>query len=112
MKKLVFLLILFLQFSFVNSQENELFHRVKINYNSFENFEKLLNSGIAIDHGIHKKNDYFESDFSESEIQIIENFNIDYEIIIYDVVSYYKNRNNPDHKDYISKSNSKNIVLS
>ena len=45
MKRIVFLLILVLQFSFVNSQENELFHRVKINYNSSENFEKLLNSG-------------------------------------------------------------------
>ena len=42
MKRVVFLLILVLQFSFVNSQENELFHRVKINYNSSENFEKLL----------------------------------------------------------------------
>ena len=110
MKRVVFLLILVLQFSFVNSQENELFHRVKINYNSSENFEKLLNSGIALDHGIHKRNHYFESDFSESEIQIIENFNIDYHILIYDVISYYKNRNNPDHKDYVSKSNSKNIT--
>ncbi|MEO2056168.1 MAG: M14 family zinc carboxypeptidase, partial [Flavobacteriaceae bacterium] len=110
MKKLVFLLILFLHFSFVNSQENELFHRVKINYNSSKNFEKLLNSGIAIDHGIHKKNDYFESDFSESEIQIIEKLNIDYKIIIYDIVTYYKNINNPDHKDFISKSDSKNNI--
>ncbi len=110
MKKLVFLLILIFQFSFVNGQENQLFHRVKINYNSSKNFQKLLNSDIAIDHGIHKKNDYFESDFSESEIQIIENLNIDYDIIIYDVVSFYKNRNKSDHKDYLGKSNSKNIT--
>ena len=70
MKRVIFLLIFVFQFSFVNSQENELFHRVKINYSSSENFEKLLNSGIALDHGIHKKNDYFESDFSLSLIHI------------------------------------------
>ena len=110
MKKLVFIIILFLQFNNVNSQESELYHKVKINYISSENFEKLLESGIPLDHGIHKKNSYFESDFSESEIQLIENLNIDYNIEIYDLKSYYKNRNNPTHKDYISKSNTKNVT--
>ena len=71
MKKLVFIIILFLQFNNVNSQESELYHKVKINYISSENFEKLLESGIPLDHGIHKKNSYFESDFSESEIQAV-----------------------------------------
>ena len=110
MKRLIFIVIFFLQFNYVNSQEAELYHRVKINYNSYENFERLLESGISLDHGLHKKNSYFESDFSESEILIIENLNINYSIEIYDVVSHYKNRNNPNHKDYISKSNTKNAT--
>jgi len=110
MKRLIFIIIIFLQFNYVNSQEAELYHRVKINYNSSENFERLLELGIPLDHGIHKKNQYFESDFSESEIQLIENLNIDYTIEIYDLKSFYKNRNNPNHKDYISKSNNKNVT--
>ena len=109
MKRLIFIIIIFLQFNYVNSQEAELYHRVKINYNSSENFERLLESGIPLDHGIHKKHQYFESDFSESEIQLIENLNIDYNIEIYDLKSYYKNRNNPNHKDYVSKSKIKNV---
>ena len=110
MKRLIFIIIIFLQFNYVNSQEAELYHRVKINYNSSENFERLIESGIPLDHGIHKKHQYFESDFSESEIQLIENLNIDYNIEIYDLKSFYKNRNNPNHKDYISKSNNKNVT--
>ncbi len=110
MKRLIFIIIIFLQFNYVNSQEAELYHRVKINYNSSENFERLLELGIPLDHGIHKKNQYFESDFSESEIELIENLNIDYNIEIYDLKSFYKNRNNPNHKDYISKSNNKNVT--
>ncbi|MED5354882.1 MAG: hypothetical protein VX573_03580, partial [Bacteroidota bacterium] len=109
MKRLIFIIIIFLQFNYVNSQEAELYHRVKINYNSSENFERLLESGIPLDHGIHKKHQYFESDFSESEIQLIENLNIDYNIEIYDLKSFYKNRNNPNHKDYVSKSKIKNV---
>ena len=109
MKRLIFIIIIFLQFNYVNSQEAELYHRVKINYNSSENFERLLESGIPLDHGIHKKHQYFESEFSESEIQLIENLNIDYNIEIYDLKSYYKNRNNPNHKDYVSKSKIKNV---
>jgi len=109
MKRLIFIIIIFLQFNYVNSQEAELYHRVKINYNSSENFERLIESGIPLDHGIHKKHQYFESDFSESEIQLIENLNIDYNIKIYDLKSYYKNRNNPNHKDYVSKSKIKNV---
>ena len=35
-----------------------------------------------------------------SEILDIEKLNIDYNIEIYDLKSYYKNRNNPNHKDY------------
>ncbi|MEC9108634.1 MAG: hypothetical protein VX472_03660, partial [Bacteroidota bacterium] len=96
MKKALFITISLLFFSFANSQESELYHKVKINYISSENFDRLVQSGIPLDHGIHKKNQYFESDFSESEIQLIEKLNIDYNIEIYDLKSFYKNRNNPN----------------
>lgn len=91
------------------SNSNDLFHRVKIEYNNSLEFNKLVNSGITIDHGIHKKNKYFESDFSDSDLSILNELNINYSILIHDVSSFYKNRNNPDHKDFISNNDLKNF---
>ena len=108
MKKiLIILFTLFITNAFSNKKE--LYHRVKIEYSNSIEFNKLLNSGVCIDHGIHKKNEYFESDFSETELLILNELNFEYSIIINDVSAFYKNRNNPNHKDYISNNNSKNF---
>jgi len=72
-------------------------------------FIKLVNSGINVDHGIHKKNKYFESDFYDYDLSILNELNINYSILIHDVSSFYKNRNNPDHKDFISNNDLKNF---
>ena len=105
-----FLIILFTLFiTNTFSNKKELYHRVKIEYSNSIEFNTLLNSGVCIDHGVHKKNEYFESDFSESEIAILDELNFEYLIIINDVSSFYKNRNNQNHKDYVSNSNSKNF---
>ena len=81
------------------SQNKEKFHKVKINYSSPNDLVKLANQGVAIDHGIHKKNHFFISDFSETEIQIISSAAIDYEIIINDVTQFYINRNKSASKE-------------
>ena len=108
MKKiLITLFVLFFTNSFSNNKE--LYHRIKIKYSNALEFNTLLNSGISIDHGIHKKNEYFESDFSESEISILTELNFNYSIVINDVSSFYKNRNIPSHKDYVSNTNAKNF---
>ena len=76
MKK-IFTPILLLFFCFVFAQKNqEKFHRAKIYYSNSEQLNQLRNNGIAIDHGIHKKNTYFESDFSQLEIEKIKLFNL------------------------------------
>ena len=75
------------------SQKNEKFHKVKINYNSTFDLVKLANQGVGIDHGLHKKNHFFISDFSESEIEKIKSLEIDYEILINDVIKFYNQRN-------------------
>ena len=81
------------------SQNKEKFHKVKINYSSPNDLVKLANQGVAIDHGIHKKNHFFISDFSETEIQIISSAAIDYEILINDVTEFYINRNKSASKE-------------
>ena len=80
------------------SQKNEKFHKVKINYTSPADLVKLANQGVCIDHGLHKKNNFFISDFSESEIEKMLSLNFDYEILINDVTHFYKQRNKLSNK--------------
>ena len=80
------------------SQKNEKFHKVKINYTSPADLVKLANQGVCIDHGLHKKNHFFISDFSESEIEKMLSLNFDYEILINDVTHFYKQRNKLSNK--------------
>ena len=85
------------------SQKKEKFHKVKINYSSAADLVKLASQGVCIDHGLHKKNHFFISDFSESEIEKILSLNFDYEILINDVTHFYKQRNK------LSNESAKNI---
>ena len=80
------------------SQKNVKFHKVKINYTSPADLVKLANQGVCIDHGLHKKNHFFISDFSESEIEKMLSLNFDYEILINDVTHFYKQRNKLSNK--------------
>ena len=93
------LLIFFAFFPFLCfSQKNEKFHKVKINYTSPADLVKLAKQGVCIDHGLHKKNHFFISDFSESEIEKMLSLNFDYEILINDVTHFYKQRNKLSNK--------------
>ena len=80
------------------SQKNEKFHKVKINYTSPADLVKLAKQGVCIDHGLHKKNHFFISDFSESEIEKMLSLNFDYDILINDVTHFYKQRNKLSNK--------------
>ena len=80
------------------SQINEKFHKVKLNYTTQDELLNLANQGVAIDHGLNKKNHFFISDFSESEIEKIKYLNFDYEILINDVTNFYNERNRTSQK--------------
>ena len=80
------------------SQINEKFHKVKLNYTTQDELLNLANQGVAIDHGLNKKNHFFISDFSESEIEKIKYLNFDYEILINDVTNFYNERNRTRQK--------------
>lgn len=54
---------------------------------------KLVNLGIAIDHGTHKKNSFFISDFSSAEIKAMRDAGFTVEIQIEDVKQFYVSRN-------------------
>ena len=107
MKKILFLLTILITFD-IHSSNIELFHRVKIQYENILELNELSTMGICLDHGIHTNDKYFETDLSQSEVNILNDLNINFSIEINDVSQYYRNINNPNHKDYISGNQDKN----
>jgi hypothetical protein len=80
------LIICFLASTFAFSQEK--YSRVKI-FGTDDQLYLLGDLGLAIDHGEHKQNTYFISDFSATEIEKIKNNGFSYEILRDDVSAYY-----------------------
>lgn len=72
------------------------YSRVKV-FGNAEDLYQLSQLGVAVDHGIRKEGTFFISDFSKEEIQIMQDYEFDYEILIPDVQAYYVNiLNNPE----------------
>jgi hypothetical protein len=93
MKKLFYTLTILLMSVSVFSQEN--YSRVKV-FGTDAQLRIMGDLGLAIDHGEHKKDTWFISDFSESEIAKLENHGFSYEILIQDVKAYYVQQNEID----------------
>ncbi len=68
------------------------YSKVKI-YTDHEGLQKLAELGVGVDHGESKQNTFFISDFSEEEIEIIATQGYMFEILIDDVKTYYRERN-------------------
>lgn len=88
MKKLI--LALSILFPIVGFSQK--YSRVKINTNE-AGLQQLAELGVAVDHGERKRETFFISDFSEYEIEIMENNGFNYEILIDDVKAYYRKQN-------------------
>lgn len=93
MNKSILIAILISITTIAKAQQTEIYSKARIYYNSAEDFQKLVQSGIAMDHGKHKKGVFFESDFSSSEIATAQNLGATVEILIDDVQKYYIERN-------------------
>jgi hypothetical protein len=91
MRKLLLIILLFMAAKGF-AQTPELYHRVKINTGK-DGLNKLARAGIAVDHGTYKKGVYFITDLSESEIQAVKQVGLTYTVLIEDVSSYYRKRN-------------------
>lgn len=87
------ILILFTSISIYGSGQGT-YHRAKINLEN-KNPLLLLKAGIALDHGKLAIGRYFESDFSEKELNLIDKIGFEYSIVIRDVESHYGNPNRP-----------------
>jgi hypothetical protein len=104
------LLIVFsLQLSVAQNVE-EAYHRAKVFYSNVEDIQQLRDAGITMDHGLHRTNVFFESDFSESELETIKQLGLNTQIVIHDVRAFYINQNNPEHKDYVATTQTRNAT--
>ena len=90
MKFILTFILFFSAFQLTTAQK---YSRVKV-LASEQELSQLSNLGIPMDHGIRKKNTFLISDFSEAEIQILQDYGFEYEIQIDNVKLYYKNRLN------------------
>jgi len=85
----IFTLVSILSFSLLSYTQS--YSKCKI-YTSTEGLKLLNELGITVDHGIHKKNTFFISDFSEQEITKMRQSGFQVEVLIDDVVNYYQTR--------------------
>lgn len=87
MKKIYFtLLVTVLLQAFTTAQEN--YSRVRI-FGTDAELNEAMQLGITMDHGQHKRDHWFMTDLSETEIQLLESHGFSYEIVIADVSAYY-----------------------
>jgi len=93
----VFLLFLIL-ISFKINGQVEKYSRVRIHFDNGKTMQQLADLGIEVDHGQHKIGRYFVSEFSTSEIKILDKNNFHYEIICKDVVADFLAKNKIDEK--------------
>ena len=88
MKSILTLVLILAITPFISAQK---FSRVKVIANNQELLQ-ISNLGVAVDHGIRKKNTFLITDLSEQEIAILDDYGYTYEIEIDDVKAFYKNR--------------------
>lgn len=88
MKKLLFLLLI----SIGNFSIAQQYSRVKI-FTDGTGLQKLAELGLPVDHGTYKLNTFFISDFSDSDIAIMDENGFEYEVLIGDVQKYYVDQN-------------------
>ena len=89
-----FLTLLFLLFSFVIYAQKEIpvYSKAKIYYNNSLDLVKLSENGIAVDHGLHKKNVFIESVFSQKQINKAKALGYTVDVLIKDMAKYIASR--------------------
>lgn len=92
MKNITVLVVLLLQVLICNAQ-TERYSKVKVFAKSNDDIIALAKKGISLENLEFKPGVFFIGEFSEIEIQIIENSGIEYEILVEDMSAFYKQRN-------------------
>jgi len=92
MKLILVCATLVLSCVFSNALFSQTYSKVKI-YTASEGLQFLAELGVAVDHGLYKKDTHFITDLSEDEIQILQENGFSYDILIPDVIQFYQDQN-------------------
>jgi murein tripeptide amidase MpaA len=90
-KTLSALFFVFCIVSILQAQAPETYSRARI-YIEGKNIQQLLETGVALDHGVHNKK-FIENDFSAAELALVQEAGFRTEILIEDVSAYYRHQN-------------------
>jgi carboxypeptidase T len=93
MKFTSILAAILLFFNAAFAQKTEKHSRAKILLDHNHTINGLAVLGLAVDHGEHKKNNFFVSDFSITEIEQARKAGYEVEIVIDDVSKHYRDQN-------------------
>jgi len=103
MKKLIILICCLLLVGFsikdTNAQNIEKYSKVMIYAKTDWDFKKLANTGLFLDGGIRKPGYYFETWLSETEIEMLRNSGVPFDITIDDWDTYYSNLQRTNYID-------------
>ncbi len=94
MKKL-FILLTTITLPLLLLAQSQDYSRVKV-FLGEKTIGQLAALGLDAEHGDYKPGEYFTSDFSDLEIQQIENAGFEYEVLIADVKAHYVRQNEED----------------
>lgn len=93
MKKSILFPVFLFCFLFFYGQNNESYSKIKINISDWNQLTLLAKSGVNLENLDFSKGAFIIGEFSESEIQSIDNLNLNYEILIPDMTKFYLERN-------------------
>lgn len=93
MKQFLTIITLFFLCLTTSAQTNEKYSRARINLDNQHTINGLARLGLAVDHGEHKKNTFFVSDFSASELKQAREAGYKVDIVIDDVQKHYREQN-------------------
>ncbi|TXB68384.1 M14 family zinc carboxypeptidase [Phaeodactylibacter luteus] len=83
-----FLLPLLCSFALTSLFAQDIYHRVRVDL-SQHSLQELARLGLETDHGHYVAGAYFVNDFSEAEVQLIDEAGLPYRIAIPDVAQWY-----------------------
>lgn len=94
---ILFLTVLFFSFntSFAQKEYNneyQKYSQVRIFATSSSDFQKIQDAGLFLDGGVHKPGLYFETWLSQSEISLLKNSGVSFQITIDDWDRYYQSQ--------------------
>ena len=90
-KTLSALFFVFYLFSILQAQAPETYSRARI-YIEGKNLQQLLETGVALDHGVHNKK-FIENDFSATELRLVQEAGFRTETLIANVSEFYRQQN-------------------